>query len=123
RETRMYAMGVCLVLVASWLLARAIKLGYRRYWIEYGVAAAACLYTHYYLAFSVATQALAAVYWSIRMPAPGEERTGWEDRLRSVCSAYAVTGALFAPWVPAFLMQSRRVQQDFWIPPVSVMQL
>src|SRR5205807_74941 len=58
RETRMYAMGVCLVLAASFLLARALRRGTPRDWLAYAVATVACLYTHYYLIFAVAAQAV-----------------------------------------------------------------
>jgi 4-amino-4-deoxy-L-arabinose transferase-like glycosyltransferase len=115
RETRMYAMGVCLVLLASSMLARALRTLQRRHWIAYGLGAAACLYTHYYLVFAVAAQALVAATVWLREPPPRRSRM-----FGSLALAYAVAAAAFAPWVPTFVQQTRRVQQDFWIPRLTL---
>jgi uncharacterized membrane protein len=112
RETRMYAMGVCLVLLASWCLARALRSGRPRDWIVYAAAAAACVYTHYYLIFSIVAQAIVAAGVCLAQPVPRQRARA----LASCALAYALAAVLFVPWLPTFLAQTRRVQQDFWIP-------
>jgi len=118
REGRMYAMGVCLVLVSSWLLARALRTDRWTVWIAYAVSAAACLYTHYYLAFAIAAHAVVAAAISIRR-ARAEGIRAFERPLL----AYALAASLFAPWMSSFIHQVRDVQQDFWIPPLDAERL
>ncbi|MFH1048820.1 MAG: glycosyltransferase family 39 protein, partial [Patescibacteria group bacterium] len=89
-EARMYTLGTFLIVLSSWLLAKAIetrsasekeifknayltdekstargilaklaiKIKKYKWWILYGISAALAIYTHYYLIFSVAAQAL-----------------------------------------------------------------
>ncbi len=114
-ETRMYTMGVFLVTLASYLLARAIRLGRPADWLRYAVAAAACLYTHYYLLFSIAAQAAVAVGFSLAAPPSRRRRI-----FISVVAAYAVVAILFAPWLPVFLEQNRQVAHDFWVPALQL---
>ncbi len=82
RETRMYAMGVCLVLMSSVLLVRALRDTRRVNWLAYGAAAAACVYTHYYLAFAIAAQALVVAATAL---IPNGRRVTRSSRRRSCC--------------------------------------
>ena len=118
RETRMYAMGVCLVLATSLLLVRAIRSKWRRDWIWYGIACGACLYTHYYLIFAIAAHALVIAGLCASAPAPRAARL-----IRSSVLAFGIAAALFAPWLPTFVSQVRSVREDFWIPPATLERL
>ena len=115
RETRMYTMGVLLILLANYLLARAIRLGRQSEWLQYALVAAACLYTHYFLVFSIAAQAAVALGVSLAAPPPRRRRM-----LNAVALAYAAVAILFAPWLPAFLEQQRQIARDYWALPLSV---
>lgn len=116
-EARMYTLGTLLVLLATWLLVKAIQEKHIRpwWWIGYGLAAAACVYTHYYTFFTLAAQAL----WILgvivaqsrgRIGEIASSRTLWYAGL-----SYVLAIGLFIPWLPTFLQQNSRVQQDFWI--------
>jgi hypothetical protein len=115
RQVRMYTMGVFLVLLASYLLARAIRRGRSADWLGYALVAAACLYTHYFLLFSVAAQATVALGTSLT--APPSRRRGM---VAAVGGTYAGVAMVFAPWVPAFLEQQRHVASDFWVAPLNL---
>src|SRR5207247_981841 len=105
------AMGVCLALAASLLLARALKRGMPRHWLAYGIATSACLYTHYYLVFAVAAQAVVVAAVCLRRPRQHAART-----LGLAALAYTTAAALFVPWLPVLMRQAARVEHDFWIP-------
>ena len=107
REVRMYAMGVFLVLLGSLLLARALMRRELRWWIGYGIAAAASLLTHYYLVFSIVAQGLVATVIGVRAAMLGDRRI-----LKSGLIAAGVAACLFLPWVPALLEQQRHFQSD-----------
>lgn len=107
REVRMYAMGVFLVLLGSLLLARALMRRELRWWIGYGIAAAASLLTHYYLVFSIVAQGLVATVIGVRAAMQGDRRI-----LKSGLIAAGVAACLFLPWVPALLEQQRHFQSD-----------
>lgn len=113
-ETRMYTLGVFMLLLASYLLSRAFRLGRPADWLRYALVAAACLYTHYFLLFSIASQAAVALGVSLAAPPPRRKRI-----LISAVGAYVVAGILFAPWLPAFLEQQRHVAQNFWVRPLD----
>jgi len=62
RHVRMYGLGVLLAALTAWLLLRALRSERRAasWWAAYAVAAAALCYTHYYGAFTIASQLAAA---------------------------------------------------------------
>ena len=107
REVRMYAMGVCLVLLGSVLLARALMRRELRWWIGYGIAAAASLLTHYYLVFSIGAQGIVATVIGVHAATQGDRRI-----LKGGLIAAGVAACLCLPWVPALLEQQRHFQSD-----------
>jgi 4-amino-4-deoxy-L-arabinose transferase-like glycosyltransferase len=107
REVRMYAMGVFLVLLTSLLLARALIRRELRWWISYGLAVAASILTHYFLAFSVLAQGVVAATVAVRAALHGDRRM-----LAHGLVAAGVAGAVFLPWVPACLEQQRHLRSD-----------
>ncbi|HYU40584.1 MAG TPA: glycosyltransferase family 39 protein, partial [Vicinamibacteria bacterium] len=114
RNARMYALGTVLATGSAWLVLRAHRATARRWawWTLWGLVAAAAVGTHYYLAFTVATQAI----WAIGV-APTRRRL--QDLLR----ASLVALATFAPWAPVLWRQARQVQAAYWIPPVGLWAL
>lgn len=108
-EARMYTLGTFLVLLGSYFLTRALD--NRRYWIWYGVVTAAAMYTHYYLAFSVAAQGLFILFWFLR-------RRELKLLFRAA-GAYLVAAVLYFPWLTSLLQQIRRVESAYWIPPMD----
>ncbi len=105
-EARMYTLGTFLVLISSWLLLKALEDNKYKYWIWYGIATAAALYTHYYLVFSIAAQGLYLLYLFIREK---------QINFRAIGS-YVLAALLFVPWIPTFLEQIKRVTASYWIP-------
>ncbi|HYC79518.1 MAG TPA: glycosyltransferase family 39 protein [Candidatus Binatia bacterium] len=116
-EARMYTLGTFLALFGSWLLLRALENKTKKSWLLYGAVAAAMLYTHYYLMFTVLAQGLYALYVIFKN---GE----WKNPFRNNQLVNLILGALFAvllytPWLPAFMEQLTRVSGGFWIPPMD----
>ena len=108
-EARMYTLGTALALYSSYLLTRALD--NRRYWVWYGVAVAGMLYTHYYLAFTVAAQGLFILLCLLRRR---EIKT-----IFRAAGAYIVAAVLYIPWLPSLLQQINRVESGYWIPPMD----
>lgn len=112
-EARMYTLGTFLVLWSSYFLVKALdeNANYKKYWLAYALTAAAGLYTHYYLIFSVTAQALYVLLYVLK-----------SRNLKTLISslgAYILAGILYLPWLPTFLTQIRRVQAVYWIPPLD----
>ncbi len=116
-EARMYTLGTFLVMLSSWLLLRALESKRRKDWIFYGIAASAMFYTHYYLLFSVAAQALYALYYVFR---EGSWKTTLkENQLAGLVISGITAIILYLPWIPALLEQINRVEGGYWIPPMD----
>jgi hypothetical protein len=110
RNARMYALGVLLAAATALLLLRALRAPGAARWCAYGAAAALFVYTHYYALFTLAAQMVGALVIS-----RGRRGTA----LRGLALAAGVALVLLAPWLPSLLAQARRVQEDYWIPPVG----
>jgi hypothetical protein len=115
RNARMYAMGMALAVASAYSLLRARRAVRARWawWAAWGVAAAAAIGTHYYLLFTVAAQAA----WAL-VPRRGETRP-----IREMLAAGAVALLLFAPWLPVFWQQTRRVQAAYSLGPPTASSL
>jgi uncharacterized membrane protein len=120
-EARMYTMGTALSLLSAWLLLKAIrqKTQHLGWWLAYGVALAALAYTHYYALFTIAAQVIFLLGYVITH-ARGRVGEIIQSRLTwyAIISG-AILAALFAPWLPTFLMQRSQVQASFWIPKID----
>ncbi|MBX4205103.1 MAG: glycosyltransferase family 39 protein [Candidatus Doudnabacteria bacterium] len=116
-EARMYTLGTFLILYSSYWLLKALDTKRWKDWIIYGVLAAACIYTHYYLIFSVAAQGLYLVYWLFKNK---QVNSGiLKNQTIRVIGAYALSFILFLPWLKQFLIQRSRVEHQYWIPPMD----
>lgn len=115
-EARMYTLGTALALLSTWALLRAVRTAQWRYALLYSLLAAAFAYTHYYAFFTLAAHLL---FVSSTVIARTRGRLGeilqWRLSWQTLCAALLVA-ALFLPWLPTFLAQSRQVQAAFWIP-------
>ncbi|OGE79199.1 MAG: hypothetical protein A2751_04365 [Candidatus Doudnabacteria bacterium RIFCSPHIGHO2_01_FULL_46_14] len=111
-EARMYTLGTFLILLASYFLVKALVRDVhstrKKYWVGFTLAVAGCLYTHYYLVFSVAALGLYILFdvFTTRR---------FKNLLPAVLSALAVT-VLYIPWLKSFFEQASRVQASYWIP-------
>lgn len=117
-EARMYTLGTFLILISSNFLLKALETNQRKYWIWYGVAACACLYTHYYLFFSVAAQVLYLIYHLIKTEGFRISVVKSKQFLNAALAG-AIMVILYLPWLPSFIEQNQRVQQAFWIPKLA----
>jgi mannosyltransferase len=80
----------------------------RRHWL-YVVLASLTLYTHVFGAFLIGYIALAELWLARR--SRGRPRA-W----RLWIAPHLAIAAAFTPWLPALWRQTRRVQEEFWIP-------
>jgi mannosyltransferase len=114
RHVRMYGMGVALAGLTAWLMLRALRTerGARAWWAAYAVSAAALCYTHYYGAFTVAAQMIAAAIFLAERWRTA--RTRPPEVFLLLATALAVA-ALFAPWLSVLRRQTARVSGDYWI--------
>ncbi len=124
RNVRMYSLGVLLAGLAAFFLLRALRRPERStaWFLAYGVVAAAFAFSHYYAFFSIAGHvgfALAWAGWRWRRGQRGEAFR----LLRNLALGGALALALFAPWLPAFLRQSRGVRESYWISPIGLASL
>ena len=107
QQARTYALVVLAVVVSTYLLVRALEPGAGRgRWVVYGAVAALSLYAHFFAAFVIAAQAVAAL---IARPRPRTEHL-------LVAGTIVGVGALPALWFAA----ARDVGQISWIVPLSL---
>lgn len=128
-EARMYTLGTFLIVFSSWLLAKALGSKRYKWWLFYGIAASAAIYTHYYLIFSVAAQLIFILYWTISAqgrPAFGGKNYRLKFSLwlngkdvKGAVFAYVVAFLIFLPWLKIFLKQLSQVEQNYWIPKMT----
>lgn len=113
-EARMYTLGTFLVVISCFLLVRALEENRWKWWLLYSVAAAACLYTHYFLIFSVAAQGLFVIFYLLKNHKIHFDLSSSNLPIKAMGS-YVLAGLLFIPWIPSFLEQNSRVAGGFWI--------
>lgn len=136
-ESRMYTFGAFLIILSSWLLIKALEtyssqvaaknltekiifsIKKYKWWIFYGLGAAAAIYTHYYLIFSVAAQGLFILF--IAFKKYNKNITVWVkgEIARGAALSYLIVFLLFIPWIGAFFKQLGQVEENYWIPKMS----
>lgn len=112
-EARMYTLGTFLVLISSYFLLKALESKKWRDWIIYAILAAAAIYTHYYLIFSVAAQGFYVIYWLFKNKQINKNLL--TNQTGKVVVAYMVSFIIFLPWLKQFLIQKGRVDAQYWI--------
>lgn len=133
-EARMYTFGTFLVVLSSWLLVKALEttpeqmfgpnpskkiitvIKKYKWWILYGLSAAAAIYTHYYLIFAVAAQGLFILFFLLKKYYKDIPALGKDESLRGAILAYLMAFILFIPWIGTFIKQLNQVDANYWIP-------
>jgi hypothetical protein len=111
QEARMYSFVGFLLLLSTLLLLSALKQGGGMRWVGYTLCIAAALYTHYFAVFAILAHWMYVVFFARR----AGERAWW---LANVAAAL-----VFLPWLPSAFAQFTRVQEKFWVVPVTVSTL
>jgi uncharacterized membrane protein len=110
QEARMYAMLTFLVLASAYFFIRALRRNAWMDWLGFVLATVLALYTDnggvwYVIAIGLFFLA------SLRR---------FRDRApRWFASQFAIA-VLYLPWIPFFLLQTRRVVENFWLAPPTV---
>lgn len=118
-EARMYTLGTLFIVIAAWLLLRALKARQQAWlwWIGFALATVAAVYTHYYLLFSLIGLVVFLLGYFIAVT---RGRIGeilqWSHFWYAVIAG-GLIAAIFGPWLPTFFQQTKQVQASFWIPP------
>jgi len=102
QEARLYALTGLLAVLATYFFARLFTgKGKVWSWVGYGVSAAACVYTFYYLVFLLAAHGVAlGVWWMVR---GGEERAGVRKLAVRWVACMGCVAAISIPLVPVVL--------------------
>lgn len=93
-ESRAYAAVACLSALSALCLLHALERSQRRWWLAYGLAALAAMYTHYIGLFVV----LAELVWALLLR---------RERVRALLIVNALVLLAYLPWVPSFVVQAR----------------
>ncbi len=114
QEGRMYALGLFLAIFANYFLIKAIRRKQISDWFFFIVFASAATYTHYYLLFSVFAMMLFIAYKAV---ADREQRSYF---IRSFLTSGAFLVLLYLPWLRQFFDQLSQVQENYWIPEMTL---
>lgn len=120
-EARMYTLAAVIAIIATWVLIKVTSLSSgsaadkkraNKWWIAYGAILAIGMWTHYFTALVWLS------HWVWRAIATKESK-GSKFFSKEWVWSHALAVALFVPWVPYFISQTKHVQSGFWIGPVS----
>ena len=106
-EARMYSIGTFLVIVSCYFLLKALEAKKMRWWLIYAAAVSLGIYTHYFIAFWIISQAIYLVCF-------------FRKELKFALLAYLLVLVSFLPWLPTFLKQFSQVQETYWIPAMNI---
>lgn len=118
-EARMYTLAALIVMLATYVLTKAIETNQRRWFVFYGILVGLGMWTHYFTALVwIAHWVWRAVTIRQSTAKPG---LFWKKMLsRNWIIAHIVAGAIFLPWIPFMVAQLGVLQvSGFWIGPVS----
>lgn len=119
-EARMYTLGVFLLILSCIFLFNALNTKKWSWWILYSLAITAGIYTHYYIIFWILAQGVFILYWMSKES--GFNIVSWlKSRVFHMgATSYILTAILFLPWLKVFLQQLSQVQENYWIPGLTV---
>ncbi|MGO9526487.1 MAG: glycosyltransferase family 39 protein [Verrucomicrobiia bacterium] len=109
QEIRMYALQTLLVALSFLFMVWALRLQRGALWVGYSVFTVLSLYAQYASFYAVIAQNIfVAIYY-------------WWDRqkLRHWLVSQCVVVLLFAPWLPAFVSQTRMAMGSSWLGPLE----
>jgi len=119
QEARMYTMAAAIVLVATYVLSRALESRGKKLWVVYGILVSIGMWTHYFTALAW----LAHWVWrylTIRQTGVRGKVLFKKFFSKEWLTAYIIAVVSFLPWVPFLVYQFISVQSGFWIQPVGV---
>ena len=106
-EARMYSLGTFLVVIAGYLLLKALERKKPGWWILYAVSVSLGIYTHYFIAFWIISQAIYLICF-------------FRKEFKFALLAYSLVLISYVPWLPTFFKQFNQVQETYWIPAMSI---
>jgi len=107
QDARMYGLLLLLTATSLWLLDRLLQKPTWRDYLAYVAVCAAILYTHYFGAFILLAEGLAALLAYFSRP----HRHGG----RVVLGCLVLAGLAFVPWLPVLAQQVGSIRGDYWI--------
>jgi len=118
-EARMYSLGTAFTAVGAWLLLRALRDPAKGGpWWAFGAACTGLLYTHHYGLFTVAAWYLfLGLYATWLLVA--RERTVARAVIVGASKVGTAVAAVYLPGMTLLREQVHRVQQNYWIPPMT----
>ena len=119
-EARMYTLGTFFLIISCIFLFNALNTKRWIWWILYSLAITAGIYTHYYVVFWILAQGLFILYWMNKEL--GFNIISWlkSKIFQMGAASYALAVILFLPWLKVFLQQLSQVQENYWIPELSI---
>lgn len=96
-----------------------LKLRKYKWWILYGISTALAIYSHYYLLFSVAAQALFIIFWAIINYRLRLQEWIKSKNIKGAIIAYIISFIIFLPWLPVLIKQLSQVEESYWIPTMN----
>jgi mannosyltransferase len=118
-EARMYSMGTFLAVLCGWLLLRLLRdVQSKPNWAAYCLALLVLPYAHHYALFTVAAHYLFLGLYLVHLAALGERELARTVFQRGLVVAFIATAA-YVPGLDILRTQADRVQQDYWVRPLS----
>lgn len=119
-EARMYTLAAFIVMLATYVMVRALESGSKKHWLWYGALVSIGMWTHYFTALA----------WLAHWVWRGTQVWRKDMKFKQFSKAfftkewlrtYIFAVALFVPWLPFMALQLGVVQGGgFWIGPVGV---
>jgi mannosyltransferase len=118
-EARMYSMGTAFVALSGWVLLRILRTGGGPgMWVAYGLSLLGLLYSHHWGLFSAAAQVVFLGLYLLWLVVAGQRETARRLAVPAVVIGMAVALA-YLPALGFLRTQVDRVQQDYWIRPLT----
>lgn len=119
-EARMYSLGTFLVIIGTYFFLEALKTKKWKWWLLYAFSVSLGLYTHYFVAFWIISQ---AIYLSCQIAKESKNSaSSWvkNQNFQMAAVSYFLVFVSYLPWLGTFLKQIGQVQQDYWIPAINI---
>ena len=118
-EARMYSLGTMFASLGAWLLLRSLRdAANLRYWSLFAVSCVGLLYTHHYGLFTVVGWFLFLGLYAAWLTLRGN-RSEARFVVFNASKIGAFVATVYLPGLILLQMQVHRVQQDYWIPPMT----
>ena len=123
-QARMYSLGILFSLIAAILLLSVLQSGGRAWeWMAFAITINLMMLTHYFCILTAGALGLVLVT-SVVIEA---SRVGFSARNRRLLVGSSaclwVTAIIWRAWLPTFRSQWDQVEADYWIPPITRIEL